>query len=452
MEQDINLVDLPKDNFIEIITQIVRTTGIPAIQNNADVPVIAKYLTWLSCTNKMFYTTVNNPPMVQLIIKEMAARFGIPEINAALHLKTPSAQAWLQSHFLDKPEDVIMTGIDYVLHTAAQEFIKEHALIQIILTSIQISQTTTTHRTIFMTTQENRDSSDYDIIFYTPWGKYTYLIKPSLGWIDEMFDLFMQHICNKLSATIEHIPEVKSVPLKKLKENNLTNNIGIVLFYQNIYEDIDYADAKKLLTTNQVFSCYYGPCTYRVHTVAGHKIPSPNIFDYTPLQRQVLGQVPTYRLLPRQKNNESFTEPDEQPLDTIDQLSNWAGMRLENKMDKQIYEYVIDKFKPESINDFIQLITTGWQRTTLENCSGILCKLSPADYFLVKKEFEIPCVYSFMQLIAYKLKLTGKLISTWKRYKFTGSEFHDDSFTAYLWIRKDASDEVVHKLKLQINE
>lgn len=452
MEQDINLVDLPKDNFTEIITQIVRTTGIPAIQNNADIPVIAKYLTWLSCTNKMFYTTVNNPPMVQLIIKEMAARFGIPEINAALHLKTPSAQAWLQSHMLSKPEDVIMTGIDYVLHTAAQEFIKEHALIQIILTSIDIYNPTNTRQTIFMTTQENRDS--YDIIFYTPWGKYTYLIKPSSGWIECIFDLFMQHICNKLSATIEHIPKVKSTPLKKLKENNLTSNIGIVLFYRNIYEDIDYADAKKLLTTNQVFSHHHGPCTYRMHTVAGHKLPSPNILDNTlqhilDVQRR---QIPEYRLLPRQKNNESYAEPDEQPLDTIDQLSNWAGIRLENKTDELIYKYVTGALEPESINDFIQLITTGWQRTTLENCSGILCKLSPADYFLVKKEFEIPGVYSFMRLIAHKLKLTGKLISTWKRYKLTGSEFHDDSFTTYLWIRKDAHDEVINKLRLQINE
>jgi len=95
---------LPADIVSEVVGQLIKNVGTPALKNKPDIPVIVNYVKALSWVNTNLYQKVNSRAVTHAFINVLAQRFAMIPINIIDKINTPGARGWINEYLQETNE------------------------------------------------------------------------------------------------------------------------------------------------------------------------------------------------------------------------------------------------------------------------------------------------------------------------------------------------------------
>jgi hypothetical protein len=102
-----------------ILGQLNTVTGSQEVVNEADIPVIMRYISNLACTSKKMAFKVNHPYTTHVFLKSLSDKYGQSREHFAALLNTVGTRRWMWENIKEKGDDQVYQVIQDIYELAA---------------------------------------------------------------------------------------------------------------------------------------------------------------------------------------------------------------------------------------------------------------------------------------------------------------------------------------------
>lgn len=107
---------LPMANILDQLNQV---TGSKGIVNDADIPVIMRYVGNLACVSKILALKINEFDTLYVFFKSLSEKYGEPSESFAAKINTKSARIWMWNYIQRNGDDKVYQVIQDIYELAA---------------------------------------------------------------------------------------------------------------------------------------------------------------------------------------------------------------------------------------------------------------------------------------------------------------------------------------------
>lgn len=349
----ISLDALPAEVVANILEEIVDTAGTPAICNDEDIPVIARYIKGLSLVNKNLYKKINDPLVTSTILYRLHKRFGISMLDAAAYLKNPGAIRWVEQVAVPQ-EYELFKGVQKILgiiDETAAEFREKYDF------GIDNGQKGWPGCNPYYNQIKNGLMVAVEMTpneLHTPWGQVR--IAGGGSGSGSNFKAFTLAVLKRLRTTVAYVPRVSqssrdNLQLYEIHQRDIRNQLDAnqPIDWDSMRTPISADNAAKKIGTDTLLESNLSgyPCVYAIHEIDGQPLPTPLFLSDSEQERSYKATKLIWDVLDKKYKEElggteyttakektdkifkrtptkEIKKEEDYPLQSVHNLSEWA--------------------------------------------------------------------------------------------------------------------------------